>query len=41
MSYADLAWETIISGEGLFLAAWFVFSILIIAVVGGDDIHRS
>jgi len=41
MSYADLAWEAIISGEGLALAAWFVFSILVIAVVDSDDIHRS
>jgi hypothetical protein len=41
MSYAYAAWEAIISGEGLLLAAWFVFSLLVIAVVDGDDIHRS
>jgi hypothetical protein len=33
MSYADLAWEAIISGEGLALAAWLVFSIFTIVLI--------
>jgi hypothetical protein len=39
MSYADLAWEAIISGEGLLLAAWFVFSLVVAMLYGNKNEH--